>query len=76
MFGQNMKRKTANKFLMRKCYLLFKFVLLVIFVIKRSLIAFKWDEQINTIDELVIEITRHQYTPEYVELTKYFFLKM
>jgi tRNA1Val (adenine37-N6)-methyltransferase len=44
--------------------------------IKRSLLAFKWDEQINIIDELVIEITRHQYTADYIELTKDFYLKM
>uniref|UniRef100_UPI004049C897 tRNA1(Val) (adenine(37)-N6)-methyltransferase n=1 Tax=Flavobacterium sp. TaxID=239 RepID=UPI004049C897 len=44
--------------------------------IKRSLIAFKWDEQTNIEDELVIEIERHQYTPEYIELTKEFYLKM
>jgi tRNA1Val (adenine37-N6)-methyltransferase len=44
--------------------------------IKRSLIAFTWDEQITITDELVIEIERHQYTPEYIELTKEFYLKM
>jgi len=44
--------------------------------IKRSLLAFKWDEQINIIDELVIEIKRHQYTNDYIELTKEFYLKM
>jgi hypothetical protein len=27
-------------------------------------------------DELIIEITRHEYTPEYTELTKAFYLKM
>lgn len=44
--------------------------------IKRSLLAFKWDEQINIVDELVIEIARHQYTSDYIELTKDFYLKM
>ena len=44
--------------------------------IKRSLLAFKWDEQINIIDELVIEIKRHQYHNDYIELTKEFYLKM
>jgi tRNA1Val (adenine37-N6)-methyltransferase len=44
--------------------------------IKRSLLAFTWDEQITITDELVIEIERHQYTPEYIELTKEFYLKM
>ncbi len=27
-------------------------------------------------DELVIETARHQYTPEYIELVKDFYLKM
>ncbi|WP_445720480.1 tRNA1(Val) (adenine(37)-N6)-methyltransferase [Flavobacterium sp.] len=44
--------------------------------IKRSLLAFTWDEQITILDELVIEIERHKYTPEYIELTKEFYLKM
>ena len=44
--------------------------------IKRSLLAFTWDEQITITDELVIEIERHKYTPEYIELTKEFYLKM
>lgn len=45
--------------------------------IKRSLLAFARTpiENIPT-DELVIEITRHQYTPEYIALTKDFYLKM
>ena len=44
--------------------------------IKRSLIAFSRQESENTVDELVIETARHQYTPEYTELTKDFYLKM
>ena len=44
--------------------------------IKRSLLAFSRIEQIPLIDELVIEISRHNYTPEYIELTKDFYLKM
>ena len=44
--------------------------------IKRSLLAFTWDEQITITDELLIEIARHEYTPEYIELTKEFYLKM
>ena len=44
--------------------------------IKRSLLAFCRMEQIPLIDELVIEISRHNYTPEYIELTKDFYLKM
>jgi len=45
--------------------------------IKRSLIAFSCTETVAPIvDELVIEISRHEYTPEYIELTKDFYLKM
>ena len=44
--------------------------------IKRSLLAFTRNKpsEIET-DELVIEIERHVYTPEYIELTKEFYLK-
>lgn len=44
--------------------------------IKRSLIAFIRTEQETVIDEMVIEIARHQYTPEYTALTQDFYLKM
>lgn len=45
--------------------------------IKRSLLAFSRNEKEHfSIDELVIETSRHQYTPEYIELTKEFYLKM
>lgn len=45
--------------------------------IKRSLLAFSRNEASEIeIDELIIEIDRHVYTPEYVELTKDFYLKM
>jgi tRNA1Val (adenine37-N6)-methyltransferase len=44
--------------------------------IKRSLLAFSRIEQTPLIDELTIEISRHQYTPEYIELTKDFYLLM
>ena len=44
--------------------------------IKRSLLAFCRMEQTPLIDELVIEISRHNYTREYIELTKDFYLKM
>ena len=45
--------------------------------IKRSLLAFSRNEnQEFDIDELIIEIDRHVYTPEYIELTKDFYLKM
>ena len=44
--------------------------------IKRSLLAFTRIEQTPIIDELTIEISRHQYTPEYIALTQDFYLKM
>lgn len=44
--------------------------------IKRSLLAFTRIQQTPLIDELIIEIARHQYTDEYIELTKEFYLKM
>jgi len=45
--------------------------------IKRSLLAFGRTEIIDLpIDELIIETERHIYTPEYIELTKAFYLKM
>ena len=44
--------------------------------IKRSLLAFSRIEQKAFINELVIETARHQYTSEYIELTKEFYLKM
>nr|WP_315147486.1 methyltransferase [uncultured Flavobacterium sp.] len=45
--------------------------------IKRSLLAFSRNENaIITAGELIIETSRHQYTPEYIELTKDFYLKM
>ena len=43
----------------------------------RSLLAFKrYELAVLTADELVIEISRHEYTPEYISLTKDFYLKM
>jgi tRNA1Val (adenine37-N6)-methyltransferase len=45
--------------------------------IKRSLLAFsRIEKNPFPLDELVIETARHQYTPEYIELTKDFYLKM
>ncbi|WP_293870071.1 methyltransferase [Flavobacterium sp.] len=44
--------------------------------IKRSLLAFSRYEKEVSIDELIIETSRHQYTEEYVALTKDFYLKM
>ena len=45
--------------------------------IVRSLLAFKrYELSVLTADELVIEISRHEYTAEYIALTKDFYLKM
>lgn len=44
--------------------------------IKRSLLAFSRIEQSPKLNELTVEISRHHYTPEYIELTKDFYLKL
>jgi len=45
--------------------------------IKRSLLALSRHETASVLtDELVIETARHRYTPEYITLTKDFYLKM
>ena len=44
--------------------------------IKRSLLAFSRIKKKTVIDELIIETARHQYTEEYISLTKDFYLKM
>ena len=44
--------------------------------IKRSLLQFSFNKKEVLKDELIIEIERHQYTPEYIALTKEFYLKM
>lgn len=44
--------------------------------IKRSLLELSYLETQPKEDELVIETARHQYTPEYIELVKDFYLKM
>lgn len=45
--------------------------------IKRSLLAFsRIEKNLVAVDELVVEIARHQYTLEYIALTKDFYLKM
>ena len=44
--------------------------------IKRSLLAFSRIEKETSIDELIIETARHQYTEDYIALTKDFYLKM
>jgi len=45
-------------------------------LIKRSLLQFSFHEESIEIDELVIEIERHIYTQEYIELVQDFYLKM
>jgi tRNA1Val (adenine37-N6)-methyltransferase len=45
--------------------------------IVRSLLAFRrYELAVLTADELVIEISRHEYTDDYIALTKDFYLKM
>lgn len=45
--------------------------------IVRTLLAFKrYELSVLVADELVIEINRHEYTDEYINLTKDFYLKM
>ncbi|AUC74397.1 tRNA1(Val) (adenine(37)-N6)-methyltransferase [Olleya sp. Bg11-27] len=43
---------------------------------KRSLLTFSFSESEIKIDTLVIETARHQYTDDYINLTKDFYLKM
>ena len=44
--------------------------------IKRSLLAFSKTQKQTLVDELIIETARHQYTEDYIDLTKDFYLKM
>lgn len=44
--------------------------------IKRSLIEFSFRESETIIESLIIETKRHQYTEDYINLTKDFYLKM
>lgn len=45
--------------------------------LKRSLIAFKKQKADNiSLDKLIIEIKRHQYTPDYIALTRDFYLNL
>jgi len=44
--------------------------------IKRSLMAFSFETKEPKISELLIENSRHNYTDDYIELTKDFYLKM
>lgn len=44
--------------------------------IKRSLMEFSFSKNNTEVNELIIETERHQYTEEYINLTKEFYLKM
>ncbi|MCM2302429.1 MAG: methyltransferase [Flavobacteriaceae bacterium] len=44
--------------------------------IKRSLLLFSFQENTPEIDELIIELSRHQYTDAFKELVKDFYLKL
>lgn len=44
--------------------------------IKRSLLTFSFKERQIIEEELVIEVSRHNYTEDYINLTKDFYLKM
>ncbi|RDY57885.1 tRNA1(Val) (adenine(37)-N6)-methyltransferase [Flagellimonas nanhaiensis] len=44
--------------------------------VKRSLIELTFSKTETKFNELVIELARHQYTKQYIELTKAFYLKM
>lgn len=44
--------------------------------LKRSLLEMSFSNTPPSIDELIIETARHQYTPEYIDLVKDFYLKM
>ena len=44
--------------------------------LKRSLLEFSFTKTAIDSSELIIETSRHQYTEDYINLTKYFYLKM
>ncbi|HHB52346.1 MAG TPA: methyltransferase domain-containing protein [Saprospiraceae bacterium] len=44
--------------------------------IKRSLLTFSFHQKVCVDEEIIIETARHQYTVEYINLTKDFYLKM
>lgn len=44
--------------------------------VKRSLIALGFNQKTFMTDELIIEVSRHQYTAEYIRLTKDFYWRM
>lgn len=43
---------------------------------KRSMLEFSFESSETKTEELIIEISRHNYTSDYIELTKNFYLKM
>lgn len=45
-------------------------------ILKRSLMEFGFLEEVLETNELIIELERHQYTEEYIQLIKDFYLKM
>nr|WP_298331794.1 methyltransferase [uncultured Christiangramia sp.] len=44
--------------------------------VKRSLLSFSFEETSAEVQDLIIEISRHNYTPEYTNLVKDFYLKL
>lgn len=44
--------------------------------VKRCLLEFSFRNNEPKVEHLVIEVSRHQYTPEYIELVKDFYLRM
>ncbi|MEX6627163.1 tRNA1(Val) (adenine(37)-N6)-methyltransferase [Tenacibaculum salmonis] len=64
--------KTYNLFLNKVCHVKGNEVS----EIKRSLLAFSFNEKVIKKDVLIIEKERHQYTDAYINLTKDFYLKM
>lgn len=44
--------------------------------VKRSCVEFSFQKSETLLDELIIETSRHQYTQDYINLTKDFYLKM
>ena len=44
--------------------------------VKRVLLEFSFQEKQLQESHLIIELGRHQYTPDYINLTKEFYLKM
>ena len=43
---------------------------------KRTLICFSFKKQVCLIEELLTEVSRHQYSEEYIALTREYYLNM